>query len=155
VYLEAEQVIHLRSRIHTPTDNPVAEHKNRELKEESGLGKGVRLADHAEAAASLGPAQRRLDEGRLRASREWKTAAELDRDLPRADALVQRATFYAEARSAMREAVLGLGDPKDIRKAEQDAIWRTLERHGLARRHVGLRRTPCPRLTPVAPTENE
>jgi hypothetical protein len=147
-YLAAEQVIHLRSRVHTPTDNPVAENKNRELKQESGLGKGVRLGDHREAAARLEPARRRIDEGRLRASRGWKTAAELDRDLPRADALVARAAFHAEARSAMREAVLGLADPKDIHKAEQDAIWRTLERHGLARRHVGLRRTPCPRLTP-------
>lgn len=152
-YLETEQVIHLRSRVHTPTDNPAAEHKNRELKEESGLGKGVRLADHADAAARLGPARRRIDEGRLRASRGWKTAAELDRDLPRAGALVPRAVFYAKARLAMREAVLGLVDPKDIRKAEQDAIWQTLERHGLARRHVGLRRTPCPQLAPVAPAE--
>jgi transposase-like protein len=78
------------------------------------------------------------------------SAAQLDRELPRAQARVDRATFYAEARSAMKEAVLGLEDPDEIRKAEQDAIWRTLERHGLARRHVGLRRTPCPTLTPVA-----
>lgn len=153
-YLAAEQVIHLRSRVHMPTDNPAAEHKNRELKEESGLGKGVRLRDAREAAARLDPAKRRLDEGRLRASRGWKTAAELDRDLPRADALVARAVFHAEACSAMREAVLGLSDEQEIRKAEQDAIWRTLERHGLARRHVGLRRTPCPRLAPVAPAAN-
>jgi transposase InsO family protein len=150
-HLEAEQVIHLRSRVHTPTDNPVAEHKNRELKEESGLGKGVRLEDSAAATARLDPARQRIDEGRLRASRGWRTAAELDRELPRADSLVSRAQFYAEARTAMREAVLGLTDPKAIRKAEQDAIWDTLERHGLARRHVGLRRTPCPRLDPVAP----
>jgi hypothetical protein len=153
-FLEAEQMIHLRSRVHTPTDNPVAEHKNRELQEESGLGTGVRLSDAAEAAQRLEIAQRRIDEGRLRASRGWRTAAELDRDLPRADALVDRAVLYAEARSAMREAVLGLADPKEIRKAEQDAIWRTLERHGLARRHVGLRATPCPRLAPVAPAAN-
>jgi hypothetical protein len=147
-YFEVEQVIHLRARVHTPTDNPVAEHKNRELKEESGLGKGVRLPDHADAAARLGTARRRIDQGRLRASRGRRTAAELDRDRPRATSLVSRALFYAEARSAMREAVLGLGDPKDIRRAEQEVIWTTLERHGLARRDVGLRRTPCPRLAP-------
>jgi hypothetical protein len=151
-YLEAEQVIHLFSRVHTPTDNPAAEHKNRELKEESGLGKGVRLSDAREAALRIEPARRRNDEGRLRASRGLKTAAELDRDLPRAETLVARATFYAEARSAIREAVLGLSDAKEIRKAEQHAIWRALERHGLARRHVGLRRTPCPRLTPCCAT---
>jgi hypothetical protein len=153
-YLERELVIHLRSRVHTPTDNPAAEHKNRELKEESGLGRGARLSNVEEAAARIEPARRRIDQGRLRASRGWKTAATLDRELPRADTRVDRARFYAEARSAMREAVLGLADPKEIRKAEQDAIWRTLEKYGLARLHVGLRRTPCPRLAPVAPVEN-
>ena len=149
-YLEKEQVIHLRSRVHTPTDNPVAEHKNRELKDESGLGKGVRLSSCEEAAARLEPARRRLDEQRLRASRRWMTAAQLDQELPRADTRVDRKLFYAEARSAMKEAVLGLTDRDEIRKAEQDAIWRTLERHGLAKLHVGLRRTPCPKFTPVA-----
>jgi transposase InsO family protein len=153
-YFEENLVIHLCSRVHTPQDNPAAENKNREIKEESGLGKGVVLESPEEAAARLEPARRRLDEGRLRASRGWKTAAELDRELPRAEDLVPRATFYAETRSAMREAVLGLVDPRAIRKAEQDAIWRTLEKHGLARRHVGPRRTPCPRLAPVAPGAN-
>jgi hypothetical protein len=149
-YLEANLVIHLRSRTHTATDNPAAEHKNRELKAESGLGKGVRLQDEATATERIETARRRIDEGRLRASRGWKTAVDLDRELPRADTIVPRARFYAEARQAMREAVLGRADPREIRKAEQDAIWGTLERHGLARRHVGLRSTPCPRLAPVA-----
>jgi hypothetical protein len=150
-YLEKEQVIHLRSRVHTPTDNPVPEHKNREIKEESGLGKGVGLADASEAEERIEWARFRIDEGRLRASRGWRTAAELDQEMPRAEALVTRAQFYGEACSAMREAVLGLSDAKEIRRAEQEAVWRTLERHGAARRHVGSRPTPCPRLPPVAP----
>jgi hypothetical protein len=153
-YLQEHRVIHLLSRPHTPTDNPAAEWKNRELKEECGLGKGVRLESQEDAIARLAPALRRVDEGRLRASRGWKTALELDQELPRADAVVSRATFYADARAAMREAPLGLTDPRAIRKAEQDAIWRTLERHGLARRHEGVRRSPCPQLAPVAPTAN-
>lgn len=150
-YLERERVIHLLSRVHTPTDNPAAENKNREIKHESELGKGVRLESLAQGAARLEPARRRIDGGRLRASRGWKTAAALDRDLPRADAIVTRATFYAQARSAMAEAVRGLTDPKAVRRAEQDAIWRTLEKHGLARTRVGTRPTPCPRLAPAAP----
>jgi hypothetical protein len=153
-YLEAELVIHLRSRVHTPTDNPAAEHKNRELLEESGLGKGTRLQDTREAHARLAPARQRIDRGRLRASRGWKTAAELDRERPRADTTVDRRAFYEEACAAMRDAVLGLDDAREIREAEQDAIWRTLEKHGLARLHVGPRRTPCPRLAPVAPIAN-
>lgn len=150
-YLERERVVHLLSRPHTPTDNPSAEHKNRELKEEGDLDAAAsRTAEAADAA--LACARRRVDEGRLRASRGWKTAVELDRALPRADALVDRDRFYAEARSAIRAAALGHDDARSRRKAEQDAIWATLERHGLARRHVGLRRTPQPRATPVAHT---
>lgn len=149
-HLEAGRIIHLRSRVHRPTDNPAAEHKNRELKEESGLGKGVRLSSAEEAAARLGPARRRLDERRPRASRRYRTAAQLDRELPRADARVARASFYAEARAAMKAAVLGLTDPDEIRKAEQDAVWRTLEKHGMARLRVGPQHVPCPRLAPAA-----
>jgi hypothetical protein len=84
-----------------------------------------------------------------------QTAAELDRERARADTIVDRRAFYEEARTAMKNAVLGLTDAKAIRKAEQDAIGRTLERHGLARRHVGLRRTPCPRLARCDDRENE
>lgn len=153
-YLERERVLHMISRPHQPTDNPVAECKNRELEEETGLGNGVRLENDAEASARIALARRRLDQGRLRASRGWKTAAELDSELRRADTIVDRGKFYEEARSAMKEAVLGLTKVAAIRRAEQDAIWRTLERHGLARLHAGRRRTPCPRLTPVAPIVN-
>jgi transposase InsO family protein len=42
--LAAEQVVHLLSRVHTPTDNGATEHQHRELKGESGLGKGVRTS---------------------------------------------------------------------------------------------------------------
>jgi len=153
-YLRAERVLHMISRPHTPTDNPVAEQKNRELEEETGLGNGVRLGSDAEAAARIALARRRLDHGRLRASRGWKTASELDAELLRADTIVHRDEFYEEARSAMKKAVHGLTKAAAIRRAEQDAIWRTLEKHGLARLHVGRRRTPCPRLARVAPIAN-
>lgn len=149
--LAREKAIALVSRVHTPTDNPVAEKQNRDLKEESGLGKGVVLEGDAEAAALLEPAAGRL-QVRLRATRGYRSPDELDREWPRGDALVDRARFYEEACSAMREAVLGLTDPDEIREAEQDAVWRTLEKHGLARRHVGPRRSPCPTRPPVAPT---
>jgi hypothetical protein len=154
-YLAGEQVIHLRSRAHTPTDNPVAEHRNGELKAESGLGKGVVLASHEEARARLTPARRRLDEGRLRASRGYVTAAELDRVLPRAEHLVDRAVFYAATRTAMARAVLGLVDKDEIAKAEQDAVWSMLERHNMARPRRGRQRVPCPKLPPVAPSAAE
>ena len=151
--LTAEKVVALISRVHTPTDNPVAEHVNRELKEEAGLGTGVVLRSDQEAAARLERADGRL-RVRPRASRDWKTADQLDREMPRADTLVDRARFYKEACSATKDAALGLSDPDEIAKAEQDAIWRTLERHGLARLHIGPRHTPRPRRTPVASVAN-
>jgi hypothetical protein len=148
--LARERTIALISRAHRPTDNPVAERQNRELKEESGLGKGVVLEGDEEAAALLEPAAGRL-QVRLRATRGYKSPDELDREWPRADAIVDRARFYEEACSAMKEAVLGLADAEEIQKAQQDAVWRTLRKHGLARLHVGRRRSPCRNRPPVAP----
>jgi transposase InsO family protein len=137
--LEDAQVVLLISRVHTPTDNPAIEHAHAEVKAEAGLGKGVALHDHGEAARRAGAAARRLDGARPRASRGWHTADELDRMLPRGDARVDRAAFYACARAAMQTAVLGLNDPEAARKAERDAVIRTLCEHGLARRHIGRR----------------
>ena len=150
-HLDERRVIHLCSRVHTPTDNPVAENRNRELEDESGLGCGAQLASLAEGQGRLEEARRRLDEQRLRASRGYRTAAQVDRDLVRADTLVDRAAFYAEARTAMAQAVLGLSEVDEIAKAEPGAVWATLERHGLARARRGVQRVPCPRLPPVAP----
>jgi transposase InsO family protein len=152
--LEARRVLLLRSRARTPTDNPAVENRNRELKEETGLGRGVVMKGPEDAAARLSPAIRRLDDHRLRPSRGWKTAAELDRDLPRADACVDRETFYATACSATERAVLGLTRARDVRRAEQEAVWSTLENQGLARRHVGRRALLGTARPPAAAIEN-
>jgi hypothetical protein len=151
----SEQVLLLRSRVHTPTDNGATEHAHAEYKGESGLGKGVVLAGHDEPAARLGHARRVLDHGRLRASRGWRTAAELDCVVPRGDAHVDRARFYAAARSAMAVAVLGLDDPDAVRLAERHAILETLCRFGLARRHVGRRPREGPIPTPFRTAQKE
>ena len=147
--LAREMTVALISRVHTPTDNPLAEHANRELKEEADLGKGVVLRSDEEAASRLERAHGCL-RIRPRASRGFRTAEELDREMARADARGDSKAFYEEACSAVEQAVLGLADPEEIQKAEQDAIWRTLERHGLARLHVGRHRRPCSTLPPVA-----
>jgi hypothetical protein len=141
-YLEENQVIHLLSRVHTPTDNPVAEHAHGEYQGETGLGDGVALACVGEATGALDAARRRLDEARLRASLGFRTAAEADAALPRADAQVDRARFYDRARSAMERAGLGHEKARDAQKAEQDAVWTVLEEHGLARVVRGKRRLP-------------
>ena len=144
-FLALHFITALRSRTYTSTDNPAAEHANRELKEESGLDAPVALWSATQAAERVETARHRLDEGRLRATRGWKTAARFDAELPEAERLVDRATFYAAARSAVEAAVLGVKAPRARRKAERDAIWTTLENYGLASRHLGARRTPNPR----------
>lgn len=144
-YLALHFITTLRSRTYTSTDNPAAEHGIGELKAESGLDAPFDVESEEAACRRLDAARRRLDEGRLRASRGWKTAAQYDADLPEAESLVNRAVFHEAARSAVQAAVLGIEDPRACCKAERDAIWKILETFGLARRHVGARRTPNPR----------
>lgn len=145
----AEQcVLALLSRVHTPTDNPAIEHGHGEVKAETGLGKGVVLDCHAEAAARLEAAIERLNCARLRPSRAWHTAAELDQMVPRADACVDRKQFYECASAARKAAVLGIQDPCAARLAEREAVITTLCEFGLARRRFGRRprvgRLPMP-----------
>jgi transposase InsO family protein len=146
--LERERVVHLLSRVHTPTDNAATEHQHLELKGESGLGKGVTVADHEEARARFAAARTTLDEHRLRATKDWRTAADLARDLPRADAVVDRDVFYAAACSAMDAAEHGLKDRRAVLKARREALFAVLVSFGLATRHVGkrprVRRGPPP-----------
>lgn len=155
--LAREHVVELRSRVHTPTDNPATERAHRELKAEAGLGKGTRLSGHEEARARVASALARLHEGRLRASRGGRTTKELDAVLPRADAVVDRDRFYEATRAAVEAATRGLEDLDAARKAEREAVISTLCELGLARRHVGRRprngRVPWPDLPRLAPCE--
>jgi len=152
--LDAERVVALRSRVHTPTDNAATEHAHAEVKAESGLGKDAVL-DADEASARLAAARATLDFGRLRATRGWRTAAELDAIVPRGDACVDRRAFFEAACSAARAAVLGRDDPRAAREAERDAIITTLCEFGLARRHVGRRPREGPIPTPFQPRPKE
>jgi transposase InsO family protein len=124
-YLILHRVVHLRSRVRTPTDNPAIERGIGELKEELG-GREPTPANVARACTLL-------DHGRLRASRGRRTAHEVDGALPRACDLVDRERFYEEACSAIQNALHGLATERVRRKAERAAIWGVLERHGLAR----------------------
>jgi len=124
-YLVLHRVIHLRSRVHTPTDNAAMEHGIGEIK--------VELGSTPPTAQSLSAAVHVLDHGRLRASRGWRTAAQLDAGTARADARADRGKFYEEACSAVKKAVQGHTTARARRKAERAAIWSALERYGLAR----------------------
>ena len=124
-YLLLHRVIHLRSRVHTPTDNAAMEHGIFELKEE--------LGSTPPTVQSLSAAVRVLDHGRLRASRGWRTAVQLDAAMQRAADLVDRDRFYEDACSATHAAVQEHATARARRNAERAAIWSVLERDGLAR----------------------
>jgi len=138
-YFERERVIHLRSKVHTPQDNGAAERGIGELKAESGLGKGVQLNSVEEAVERLSHAAHRLDHYRLRGSKGYRTAIQLEADLPRWYDRVNRERFYQAARNSMLEFVREGMCARDRRRAEREAVYRTLEAFGLVKRTRGGR----------------
>jgi transposase InsO family protein len=82
---------------------------------------------------------RRLNAQRVRPSRGGFTADELDRMLPRAEDLVDRARFYDTACAAIERAVQGIENARARQRAEREALWRTLEEFGLVTRTRGRR----------------
>jgi transposase InsO family protein len=152
-YLERHQILHLRSRLRTPTDNPATERAIGELRRESGVGPTNPTPSAAQACGRLATTALRLNRERRRRSRGYRTAAELDDALPRADQVVDRAAFYAEARARAQAARLGARSARDARARERRALFDILIEHGLATRRMGARRVregTCP-LTPTAP----
>jgi transposase InsO family protein len=83
----------------------------------------------------------RLNAQRVRPSRGGYTADELDRMLPRAEDLVDRARFYDSACAAIERAVQGITNARARQRAEREAVWRTLEEFGLVTRTRGRRPT--------------
>ncbi len=106
-YLTAWQVVHFINLPRTPQHNSWGERANGELKAETGLGKGVVLQSHDEARALLEPALERLNYQRPRASRNWRTPAEADAEMPRWSTHVDRPTFWEQTRCAVAQHVVG------------------------------------------------
>lgn len=141
-YLRAHRVVHLASLPHTPQHNPFAERAIGELKQDSGLGKGVVLRDQEEARARVERSRRRLDE-RPRASRGWLTAVQLDGSLPPWDRAVSRETFWREACAAIEREMMSANSKRERRMRTREAILATLERYGLLTRTRGEARSPA------------
>jgi len=136
-FLKREKVVHLLSRPHLPQDNAAAEKGIQELKTEAGLGKGVKLTSFEEAACKLAVSREILDGGRARASKHYQTADELRQSLPSWDLKVQRGVFYEQACKSMEKAVKGGGTAREIRQAERQAVYETLEKFQLVKRTRG------------------
>jgi hypothetical protein len=136
-YLAFNEVVALRNLPYVSKHNPCVERGHRDLKELSGLGKGVVLEDYAAAAAALDPAVAELNGCRPVASRGWRTPLAVDTETPRWYASVDRRAFYEAACRAIREAVQGCRNDRERRKAEREAILSVLEDFALIERTRG------------------
>jgi len=136
-WCECHRVIVLRNLPHTPQHNPWIERGFGELKVETGLGRGVLITDIDEVAREVELAIERLDGGRLRATRGWKTARQADAALPEATARVSRTRFWNAARCAIAMAVQHYRTVRERRLAERQAILKTLECYNLLQRTRG------------------
>lgn len=127
--LKGHRIVHLKNLTHTPQHNARAERLIRDVKEESGLGSGVRLEDADAAAVPVAAACRRLE----------RRAAISRRDVPAPVlyTLEQRERFYQAVHRRIETAVLDAPDARAERMAEREAIHAELEERGLIRRTRG------------------
>jgi transposase InsO family protein len=79
----------------------------------------------------------RLNHKRVRGSRSYLTASQLDERLPRGDTLVCRERFMRAARFTIELAVHGEENARARRRARREAIFCTLESFGLVARTRG------------------
>jgi transposase InsO family protein len=125
-YLERHQVLHLLNLPRTPQHNPYAEQAVRELKEDSGLGKGV-VTSPASAAVRLAASRHRLDECRLRPSLGYRTSRVCDEETESwYDRGVRREEVYESACRAVQEALEGEESGRARRKKERWMILATV-----------------------------
>jgi hypothetical protein len=136
-WCERHDVVHLTNLPQTPEHNPWVEHGNREIKDETVLGKGNRVHDTHAVARELVCALDRIDGHRPRRTRGWKTARQSYGLLPAADALIDRERFVHAVHCARTRAVQDCKTPRQERLAEREAVLATLNCFGLITRHRG------------------
>lgn len=135
-YLRNQRVIALLSKVHTPQDNGAMERGIGELKATAEFDL-CPPANAKEAAERIHEARFTLDHGRRRRSKGYKTADELEQSTPNWYHLVDRKKFYSTARATIKLAVRGVPSARNRRRAEREAIFRTLEQFHLIARTRG------------------
>jgi transposase InsO family protein len=138
-WLAAHGVVHLLSLPHTPRHNPWVERTHRELKDETGLGKGAVVQDAGEVRERVDEARCRLDYVRLRARLGYTTAAAADAALTAWYDRTTRERFLAAVCRRIAEALPGLCGKRAERKARREAIYASMEEFGLIKRTRGGR----------------
>ncbi len=134
-HLAEHHVIVLRSLPRTPEHNGATECTMKELKGATQLGKGCRLEVGA-AQTRMVDAALLLNKNRMRGSKGFKTADEMDEKLARPE-IGQRALFYKLCRARMQAALLGQKSVRAGRMAEREEVFRTLEEFGFIKRTRG------------------
>jgi transposase InsO family protein len=134
-HLAEHHVIVLRSLPRTPEHNGATECTMKELKGVTQLGKGCRLEVCA-AQKKMLDAVRLLNKNRMRDSKGFKTADEMDEKLARPETS-QRDLFYKICRARMQAALLGQKSVRAGRMAEREEVFRTLEEFGFIKRTRG------------------
>ncbi len=140
-FLEKAGVIHLRTLPHTPQHNPWVERTHRELKEESGLGKGVVLPCVDHARELLERARDRLDHQRLRPRLGDRTAAVAGAAMDARYNAELRDRLVRAVRKRVEAAVKCTEDKRERRRKERAAILSVLEEFELIRVTRGGRLT--------------
>lgn len=138
-WLAAHQVVHLRSLPRTPQHNAWSERGIRQLKEHTGLGKGVLLESTSDATVALQNARDRLDGEILRESLGWLTPRQAGEILPHWYTRVCRGSFYQSTCQAVEIALAGIQGARARRRAEREAILANMERFELIKRTRGGR----------------
>jgi transposase InsO family protein len=137
-FLQKEKIIHLLSLPYTPQHNGGAEIAIREIKHVAELDATVWSQGKFVVQARLEKAAYQLNHGRLRGSKGYKTAYELDETLPGAYNNV-RAHFFETCCSRIKQSVAGAKNALAARMAEREAIFGTLEVFGFIKRMRGGR----------------
>jgi hypothetical protein len=135
-YLRLHEVIHLRSLPHTPEHNGSAEVGIAELKRCAQMGPDV-VASFQQAHTSTIRAAILMNKNRIRASRGFKTGAELDEKMIASHQQVRRALFYGECSKRIKHVRQSGFEYRAMRMAERDAIFGTMEHYGLVKRYRG------------------
>ena len=138
-WLAEHGVAHLLSLPHTPEHNAWVERTNRELKEETGLGRGALAHAVDEVRERVASARCRLDDVRLRPRLNYRTAAAADAAAASWYDLTTRERFYATVCRRIDEALQGLESKRARRKARREAVHATMEELGLIKRTRGGR----------------
>ena len=137
LYLKKEKVVHLLSLPRTPEHNGSAENLMREMKKESLLGRKTTLLCIPKSHDEMVSAASKLN-WRLRGSKRFKSANELDDTMIDATDVIDREMFYAECEQGLMEVRAGDFKGRELRMKEREVIIGMMEKFGAVKLTRGV-----------------